>query len=131
MNGFDRATLLYGLQRLGLIHMQQMVEHRAEEAAASSGGYLEFLHRIVEAELSVGFERHVETRTRLANFLSEKPWSNSTLKPSGVDKRAIMELASMSFVDRATNVVLLGPPGVSRQDPSGRRPRHGSHPAWL
>lgn len=115
MNGFDRAALLDGLQRLGLTHMQQVVEHRAEEAAASSAGYLEFLHRIVEEELAVRFERLVETRTRLANFPFRKTLEQFDFEAQpGVDKRAIMELASMSFVDRATNVVVLGPPGVGK-----------------
>lgn len=64
MTGFDRAALMDGLQRLGLTHMLQVAEHRAEEAAATSAGYLEFLHRLVEEELAVRFERYVEARTR-------------------------------------------------------------------
>lgn len=115
MNVFDRAALLEGLQRLGLTHMQQVVEHRAEEAAAASSGYLEFLYQLVEEELAVRFERYVETRTRLANFPFRKTLDQFDFAAQpGVDKRAIMDLASMAFIERATNVILLGPPGVGK-----------------
>lgn len=113
MNGLDRAALLEGLQRLGLTHMAHVAEHRAEEAAAASAGYLEFLHRLVEEELAVRFERYVETRTRLANFRKTLAQFDFDAQP-GVDKRAVMELSSMAFVERATNVILLGPPGVGK-----------------
>jgi len=115
MNGLDRAALLEGLQRLGLTHMAHVAEHRAEEAAAASAGYLEFLHRLVEEELAVRFERYVETRTRLANFPFRKTLAQFDFDAQpGVDKRAVMELSSMAFVERATNVILLGPPGVGK-----------------
>lgn len=115
MNGLNRAQLSEGLQRLGLTHMVQIVEHRAEEAAAESLSYLDFLHRLVEEELAVRFERYVETRTRLAGFPFRKTLEQFDFDAQpGVDKRAIMELASMAFVERATNVVLLGAPGVGK-----------------
>ena len=110
----DRAALLDGLQRLGLTHMAHVAEHRAEEAAATSAGYLSF-YRLVEEELAVRFQRYVETRTRLANFPFRKTLEQFDFDAQpGVDKRAIMELSSMSFVERATNVILLGPPGVGK-----------------
>lgn len=82
MNVFDRAALLEGLQRLGLTHMQQVVEHRAEEAAAASSGYLEFLYQLVEEELAVRFERYVETARGWQTSLSGKPSISSTSPPS-------------------------------------------------
>src|SRR5690606_13712491 len=87
----------------------------AEEAAAASSGYLEFLYQLVEEELAVRFERYVETRTRLANFPFRKTLDQFDFAAQpGVDKRAIMDLASMAFIERATNVILLGPPGVGK-----------------
>jgi DNA replication protein DnaC len=32
-----------------------------------------------------------------------------------IDRRQVRELAGLSFVERAENVVLLGPPGVARR----------------
>lgn len=107
MNGLDRAALLEGLQRLGLTHMAHVAEHRAEEAAAASAGYLEFLHRLVEEELAVRFERYVETRTRLANFPFRKTLAQFDFDAQpGVDKRAVMELSSMAFVEGQVQLFL-------------------------
>ena len=48
----------------------------------------------------------------------------------GVSKPHVMELASLAFIERAENVVLLGPSGVGKTDPPGHRPgpRPGSRP---
>lgn len=82
MNVFDRAALLEGLQRLGLTHMQQVVEHRAEEAAAASSGYLEFLYQLVEEELAVRFERYVETHAAGKLPFPENPRSVRLRRPA-------------------------------------------------
>src|SRR5690606_30766645 len=76
------------------------------ESASASAAYLEFPHQLVEEELDVEFERYVKTRTRLANFPFRKTLERFGFdaQPS-VDRRAIMDLLSMSFVERATNVV--------------------------
>src|SRR5690606_12137207 len=115
MNGLDRAALLEGLQRLGLTHMAHVAEHRAGEAAAASAGYLGYLHRCVEEGRGVRSEGDVETRARLAKFPCRRTLAQFDFDAQpGVDKRAVMELSCMAFVERATNVILLGPPGVGK-----------------
>lgn len=115
MTGLDMAELTASLQKLGLTHIAEIAAHRAEEAAGSEKGYLDFLHTLVEEELAVRYERCVETRTRLAHFPFRKTLEQFDFdaQPT-VDKRAIDDLASMSFIDRASNIVLLGPPGVGK-----------------
>ena len=61
------------------------------------------------------FQRGIEARLRQSRF----PW-NKTLEqfdfdfqPS-LDRRQVRELAGLSFVERAHNVVVLGPPGVGK-----------------
>jgi len=61
------------------------------------------------------FQRGIEARLRLARF----PWIKTLerfdfdFQPS-LDRRQVRELAGMSFVERAHNVVILGPPGVGK-----------------
>jgi len=111
----ERERLLVGLQRLGLTHMRQVVTHRAEEAAQSGRSYLEFLAQLVEEEVQVRRERQIVAKTRLARF----PWLKTldqfdfSAQP-GVDERRIRELATLTFLDHATNVLILGPPGVGK-----------------
>lgn len=57
----------------------------------------------------------IEIRLRMARF----PWLKTLeqfdfeCQPS-LDRKVVRELAGLSFVDRAENVVLLGPPGVGK-----------------
>lgn len=111
----ERQRLFTGLERLGLTHMREVVTHRAEEAASANRSYLGFLAQLVEEELQVRQERQVAARTRLARF----PWLKTldqfdfSAQP-GVDERRIRELATLTFIDHATNVLFLGPPGVGK-----------------
>ena len=68
MTGLHMAELVSGLEKLGLTHMAQVAAHRAEEAARTNMGYLDYLHTLVEEELATRYERYVEARTRLAHF---------------------------------------------------------------
>ncbi len=57
--------------------------------------------------------RATETRLRLARFPWIKTLEQFDFQPS-IDRKVIRELAGASFVGRAENVVLLGPPGVGK-----------------
>jgi len=48
MTGLRMAELAAGLEKLGLTHMAQVAAHRAEEAARTNMGYLDYLHTLVE-----------------------------------------------------------------------------------
>jgi DNA replication protein DnaC len=60
-------------------------------------------------------QRGTEARLRLARF----PWLKTLeqfdfdFQPS-LDRRVVRELAGLSFVERAHNVIVLGPPGVGK-----------------
>jgi len=115
MTGLRMAELAAGLEKLGLTHMAQVAAHRAEEAARTNMGYLDYLHTLVEEELAARYERYVETRTRLAHFPFRKTLEQFDFDAQpGVDRKAVQDLATMAFVERATNVLLLGPPGVGK-----------------
>ena len=66
------------------------------------------------------FQRGIEARLRLARF----PWIKTLeqfdfdFQPN-LDRRQVRELAGMSFVERAHNVVILGPPGVGKTHLAG------------
>ena len=115
MTGLHMAELYSGLEKLGLTHMAQVAAHRAQEAAQSNMGYLDYLHALVEEELAARYERYVEARTRLAHFPFRKTLEQFDFDAQpGVDKKAVQDLATMAFVERAANVLLLGPPGVGK-----------------
>lgn len=103
------------LEKLKLDHLQAQVDAVCEQAAAEELDYKTFLTEALRLEWQGRFQRGIEARLRQSRF----PW-NKTLEqfdfdfqPS-LDRRQMRELAGLSFVERAHNVVILGPPGVGK-----------------
>ncbi|HEX9596343.1 MAG TPA: IS21-like element helper ATPase IstB [Anaerolineales bacterium] len=103
------------LDRLKMEHLETQLDALCEQAAQRELDYKTFLAEALRLEWQGRFQRGIETRLRQSRF----PW-NKTLEqfdfdfqPS-LDKRQVRELAGLSFVERAHNVVILGPPGVGK-----------------
>ena len=106
------------LEKLKLDHLEAQLDTVCEQAAQREVDYKTFLTEALRAEWQGRFQRGIETRLRQSRF----PW-NKTLEqfdfefqPS-LDRRQVRELAGLSFVERAHNVVVLGPPGVGKTQP--------------
>lgn len=103
------------LDKLKMEHLQTQLDALCEQAAQREVDYKTFLAEALRTEWQGRFQRGIETRLRQSRF----PW-NKTLEqfdfdfqPS-LDRRQVRELAGLSFVERAHNVVILGPPGVGK-----------------
>jgi DNA replication protein DnaC len=86
-----------------------------DHARTNDLGHTEFLARLLEVEVTA-----TETRRRagLERFASlPSPWRLSdfdfSAQPS-VDKKLVSELGTLRFLEDATNVLLIGPPGVGK-----------------
>jgi len=103
------------LEKLKMDHLELQLDTVCEQAAAKEMDYKTFLARALETEWQGRYQRGIETRLRQARL----PWIKTieqfdfSFQPS-LDKRQVRELAGLSFVERAHNVVLLGPPGVGK-----------------
>jgi DNA replication protein DnaC len=90
--------------------------------------YADFLARLLREELHAQQERSLEHRIRRAR-LPER-WALETFpfeKQPGVRKAVIQQLASLDFIPRAENLVLIGETGVGKTGiASGLRPRISS-----
>jgi DNA replication protein DnaC len=87
----------------------------AQEAAREQASMAEFLERLLGAEARARQERKVTTLMKLATMpavktLEQFDWSQA----GGAPKAQIQELAHLTFVQRADNVVMLGPSGVGK-----------------
>lgn len=104
-----------GLERLRLRRIGEVLDRVCQEASTEEISYLEFLDRLVEAEQTARYERNVLVKTRLAGLPYHKTMLDFDygFQPS-VDKKQIGELMTLRFVERAENVLLLGPPGVGK-----------------
>ena len=107
--------LMQLLERLKMDHLLAQLEGVCEQAAKGDLDYQRFLAEALEAEWRGRQQRGIESRLKLARF----PWIKTLdqfdfeFQPS-IDRKVVRELAALSFVGRAENVVLLGPPGVGK-----------------
>ncbi len=87
----------------------------AQDAARSEASFADFLEKVLASELVARDERRANTLLKLATMpavktLEQFDWSHA----GGAPKAQILELAHLAFVQRAENVVLLGPSGVGK-----------------
>jgi len=86
-----------------------------DDARANNLGHTEFLARLLEVEVTA---TEIRRRAGLERFASlPSPWRLSdfdfSAQPS-VDKKLVDELGTLRFLEDATNVLLIGPPGVGK-----------------
>jgi DNA replication protein DnaC len=87
----------------------------AQDAARGEASFADFLEKVLASELVARDERRANTLLKLATMpavktLEQFDWSHA----GGAPKPQIQELAHLAFVQRAENVVLLGPSGVGK-----------------
>lgn len=103
------------LNKLKLDYLAPQLDAVCEQAAQQELDYKRFLGQALNLEWQGRYQRGIETRLRQARL----PWLKTLeqfdfdFQPS-LDRRQVRELAGLSFVERAHNVVILGPPGVGK-----------------
>ena len=87
----------------------------AQHAVAQESSYGQFLEQALQAEIAARTERTRQTLQKLASLPAVKTLEQFDFTfATGVSKPQVMELASLAFIERAENVVLLGPSGVGK-----------------
>jgi DNA replication protein DnaC len=102
-------------ERLRLPDVPVLLPALAQQAAEREWSFADFAEALLAAQVEASDSRACDTIARLAGFPSRKTLEDFdfTFQPS-VNKKQVTELASCAFVERAENVVLLGPPGVGK-----------------
>jgi DNA replication protein DnaC len=108
-------TLRTRLATLGLATVDACLEAHLERAAKEETSYAQFLCDLLEEEVTARQDRVLSTRLRVAHLPYQKTLSqfDFSFQPS-IDPRQIRELETLRFVAEASNVILLGPPGVGK-----------------
>jgi len=103
------------LEQLGLTAAAQVLPNRLDRASKKDLSYTDFLVDLLAAEAGARRERFLQTRTRLAHFPFIRTLEDFdfSFQPS-LEERQVRELAALSFVAEAANILLLGPPGVGK-----------------
>ena len=111
----ERDQLLANLRRLQLRHAANRIDDLVREAAQLKLGHLGFLARVAETEVLGRTETATNRRIQEADF--PQPWRIEDYdfkeQPS-LDRKVILDLAELGFLDRCESVFFLGPSGVGK-----------------
>jgi DNA replication protein DnaC len=103
------------LGKLRMDHLEAQLDAVCEQAAQHQVDYKTFLNQALATEWQGRYQKGIEARLQQARF----PWVKTLeqfefdFQPS-LDRRVVRELSGLSFVERAHNVIVLGPPGVGK-----------------
>jgi DNA replication protein DnaC len=102
-------------QKLAMGTLATHLSHLSEQAVRKDWSYLEFFERMLQAEHRDRQERSRVQLTKIAGFPAIKTLEQYDFSfATGAPKSLINELTTLAFVERAENVVLLGPSGVGK-----------------
>lgn len=110
-----RQKLADLMKALKLTGMSQVLERELALAEKEGLPTAEVIERLLREELRHRQERSLLYRIKQGNM--PWPWSLSSFpfdQQPGVSKSRIMDLASLSFLNRAENIVFIGDPGTGK-----------------
>ena len=103
------------LETLGLKQAVEILYNTQDTAASKQLTYPEMPEQLLGVEVAARRERYLSTRTKMAHLPFQRTLDqfDFAFQPS-IDERQIKELAGLAFVAEASNILLLGPPGVGK-----------------
>jgi len=108
-------TLRAALRKLRLSGLAQSLDVRLQEAAGHSLDHLEFLELILQDELMVRSDRHMNRRLRQACFREPKTLEDFDFSfNASIKRKQIYDLATCRFIRESRSILLLGPPGTGK-----------------
>ena len=102
-------------ERLTLKAVADQYAVLAQEAVQADHSFSDYLEHCLKAELDTRRLRSQAMLVRIAGFPAIKLLDDFDFRfAKGAPKKAIQELASLAFVERKENIILLGPSGVGK-----------------
>jgi DNA replication protein DnaC len=107
--------LIANLRRLSLAHAANNLEEHLRQAAQLKLGHLALLARVMEAEVLARAETGTKRRLDEARFPEVLRIDDYDFKfqPS-LDRKQLLDVAELGFVDRCQAVLFIGPSGVGK-----------------
>jgi DNA replication protein DnaC len=115
MSDLQHQRIVELCQELRLSAMPNLYSGIAQSAAAKEASFADFLEETLRAERDARSARAREMFARVAGFPTIKTLDGFDFGfAAGVPRPQIHELAGLAFIERAENVVFLGPSGVGK-----------------
>ena len=114
MNG-QMARIQQACEVLKLSRIAVEWSGMADRAAGQNTSYAEFLAQVLQVEIDAKLGRSRDMLLKFAGFPAIKQFEDYDFKfATGAPHKQLQELTSLAFVERAENIVLLGPSGVGK-----------------
>ncbi|MFY4779749.1 ATP-binding protein, partial [Aliarcobacter butzleri] len=114
-NGSLKANIESYCKLLSLSSVADNYESAALDAAKAKLSYQDYLYKLLQQQIVDRVDRSVNARIKKAGFkyMATLDEFDFSFQPQ-IDEKLIRELATLSFLDSATNVLLVGAPGVGK-----------------
>ena len=114
-NGSLKANIESYCKLLSLSSVADNYESAALDAAKAKLSYQDYLYKLLQQQIIDRVDRSINARIKKAGFkyLATLEEFDFSFQPQ-IDEKLIRELATLSFLDSATNILLLGAPGVGK-----------------
>lgn len=116
MSGFEMQAMCARMEELGLSFMAAGFESYLHETDRADKPLLDSIRELIELEYIPRKERMGRTRLKVSGIPEKKQLEDfdvSWLK-GGLTAAKFDELASLAFIERKENIVLMGPSGVGK-----------------
>lgn len=114
-----RPQLTPHLKRLRLSGVLETLEARNQQAIAGQWSYLEFLARLLEDEVERRGQKQLALRLRRAALNTTKTLEDFDFAYNpALNRQHILELATGGYIRERRNLLICGPTGVGKTQPS-------------
>ncbi len=115
MSEMIKERINENLNRLKLNRIQDIFGHMIQKAEEDKLSYMALIDQLLTEEVATKEDRRIRTAMKTAGLPFEKTIEeyDFSFHPN-LDKRTVMTLFDLHFVQQKENVIFLGPPGVGK-----------------
>ena len=114
-----RHQLTPNLKRLRLSGILETLEARNQQAIDGQWSFVEFLSRLLEDEVERRGQKQLDLRIRRARVNTTKTLEGFDFNFNpGLNRQQVLDLATGQYIRQRQNVLLCGPTGVGKTQPT-------------
>lgn len=115
MSEMIKERIAENLQRLKLNRIQDVFPQIIQKAEENKLSYMALVDQLLTEEVATKEDRRLKAAMKTAGLPFEKTIEEYDFSfHPGLDKRTVMTLFDLQFVQQKENVIFLGPPGVGK-----------------
>lgn len=111
----DKQTIIDCASQLKLHYVKVDLDQTICQAQIDKPTYMSFLAQVLRNEVNGRMEREQKRRLALAHLPSQHDLDNFDFNySSGISRQEMKELRELNWLDRAYNIILMGPSGTGK-----------------